>query len=116
MSDRFPADRFNEENAAQAFRAIAAHQDFDVVRWALLSRLAEIRQFLLPNTDGAQLNRAVGKVQELEWVLAQFGELPYGGLPLADGIPIDGEAGAEARPASESGGGYPGGSGSRPPL
>ena len=112
----FPPDRFNEENARKAFRAVAAHQDFDIIRWALLTRLAEIRQFLLPTTDGAQLNRAVGKAEELEWVLARFGEIPYGGLPLADGTPSGGESGSGARPAPEIGGGYPGGTGSLPPL
>lgn len=112
----FPPDRFNEENARKAFRAVAAHQDFDIVRWALLMRLAETRHFLLPNTDGGVLNRAVGKAEEIEWVLACFGESPYGGLPLADGTPFAGGTESEAAQASESGGGYPGGSGSRPPL
>jgi hypothetical protein len=112
----FPPDRFNEENARKAFRAVAAHQDFDIIRWALLMRLAETRHFLLPNTDGGVLNRAVGKAEEIEWVLACFGESPYGGLPLADGIPFGRDAAQEAGPTPEIGGGYPGGAGSRPPL
>ena len=105
----FPAERFNQENAAKAFREIAAHQDFDIIRWALLSRLAEIRHFLLPNTDVAQLNRAVGKAEEIEWVLACFGEHPYGGLPLADGTPFGGGAAPGAESMPETGGGDPGG-------
>lgn len=112
----FSPKRFNAENAAKAFREVAAHQDFDIIRWALLSRLSEIRHFLIPNTDAAQLNRAVGKAEEIEWVLACFGEHPYGGLPLADGIPFGGDAAQEAGQTPEIGGGYPGGTGSRPPL
>ena len=81
-----------------------------------LSRLAEIRNFLLPNTDAAQLNRAVGKAEEIEWVLACFGEHPYGGLPLADGTPFAAGAGHETGLTPEIGGGYPGGAGRTPPL
>lgn len=112
----FPPERFNAENAAKAFREVAANEDFDVIRWALLSRLAEIRNFLLPNTDAAQLNRAVGKAEEIEWVLACFGEHPYGGLPLADGTPFAAGAGHETGLTPEIGGGYPGGAGRTPPL
>ena len=115
MKNEFPKDRFNDANAEKAFAAIAAHQDFDLVRWALLKRYAEVRQFF-PVTDSATLNRVVGKVQELEWVLEQFGMPLYGGLPLADGISAEGTADAALDLALEIGGGYPGGSGSRPPL
>lgn len=111
----FPQERFNEANAANAFRAIAAHQDFDILRWALLTRYAEDRK-LLSLTDGHAINRGIGKVEEIEWVLGQFGEHPYGGLPLADGTPFGGIGFADGLPAPEIGGGYPGGSGSRPPL
>ena len=112
----FPKERFNEENAAMAFRALAAHQNFDIVRWAILSRYAAIRESLLPATDGCALNRAAGKLQELEWVLEQFGEPLYGGLPLADGTSDDEIVQAGSAAGAEIGGGYPGGSGSRPPL
>lgn len=115
MKNDFPKDRFNDENAEKAFSAIASHQDFDLVRWALLRRYAEVRQ-LFPATDPNVVNRAVGKVQELEWVLEQFGMPLYGGLPLADGTSADETASAALDLALEIGGGYPGGSGSRPPL
>lgn len=115
MTAQFPPERFNERSAAQAFRSLAAHQDFDVVRWALLARYAEDRQ-LLSSTDPNAINRGIGKAEEIEWVLAQFGEHPYGGLPLADGTSGVGDAAAEDALGAEIGGGYPGGSGSRPPL
>ena len=115
MKNDFPKDRFNDANAEKAFAAIAAHQDFDLVRWAILRRYAEVRQ-LFPDTDPNVVNRAVGKVQELEWVLEQFGQPLYGGLPLADGTSADETAEAALDLALEIGGGYPGGSGSRPPL
>lgn len=97
---------------AEAFRAIADGPHWRFVREALLERYAEIRTSLLPDTDGQRLNRTVGKMEELEWVLAMFGDAVYGGLPLADGIPSaeDGAAGAWGAP--EIAEGYPGGSGS----
>ena len=115
MKNDFPKDRFNDANAAKAFATIAAHPDFDLVRWAILRRYAEVRH-LFPDTDPNVVNRAVGKVQELEWVLEQFGMPLYGGLPLADGTSADETAEAALDLALEIGGGYPGGSGSRPPL
>ena len=115
MKNDFPKDRFNDTNAAKAFAAIAALPDFDLVRWAILRRYAEVRN-LFPDTDPNVVNRAVGKVQELEWVLEQFGMPLYGGLPLADGTSADETADAALDLALEIGGGYPGGSGSRPPL
>ena len=111
----YPPSRFNEENAAKAFSEISAHQDFDLVRWTLLRRYAEVRQ-LFASTDPNVVNRAVGKMEELEWVLEQFGMPLYGGLPLADGTSADETANAALDLALEIGGGYPGGSGSRPPL
>ena len=115
MSDRFPAERFNEKNAAQAFRALAAHQDFDIIRWALLARYAENRK-LLSMTDANAINRGLGKAEEIEWVLEQFGELLYGGLPLADGTSALEKSLADIAAGAEIGDGYPGGSGSRFPL
>lgn len=115
MKDTFPKERFNDANAKKAFAAVAAHQDFDLVRWALLRRYAEVRQ-LFSSTDPGVVNRAVGKAQELEWVLEQFGLPLYGGLPLADETSADETADAALDLALEIGGGYPGGSGSRPPL
>lgn len=111
----YPASRFNDENAAKALSEIAEHQDFDLVRWTLLRRYAEVRQLFL-STDPNVVNRAVGKMEELEWVLDRFGTPLYGGLPLADGTSSEGTADASPDLALEIGGGYPGGSGSRPPL
>lgn len=107
MKNDFPKDRFNDANAAKAFAAIAAHPEFDLVRWAILRRYAEVRN-LFPDTDPNVVNRAVGKVQELEWVLEQFGMPLYGGLPLADGTSADETAEAALGQALEIGGGDPG--------
>ena len=115
MSDRFPIARFNEKNAAQAFRALAAHPDFDIVRWAFLARYAENRK-LLSMTDANAINRGLGKAEEIEWVLEQFGELLYGGLPLADGTSALEKSLADITASAEIGDGYPGGSGSRSSL
>ena len=115
MRNNFPKDRFNDENAAKAFDALAVHQDFDLVRWAILRRYAEVRQLFL-STDPNVAQRAVGKMEELEWVLDRFGTPLYGGLPLADGTSSEETANAALDLALEIGGGYPGGSGSRPPL
>ena len=115
MRNEFPPERFNEESAKKAFREVAAHFDFDIIRWALLARYAEDRK-LLSLTDGHVINRGLGKVEEIEWVLEQFGEPLYGGLPLADGIPATESGSLDGLLAPESGGGYPGGFGSRPPL
>lgn len=103
----YPASRFNEENAAKAFSDIAAHQDFDLVRWTLLRRYAEVRQLFF-STDPNVVNRAVGKMEEIEQVLALFGEPLYGGLPLADGTSADEIALADLGINTEIGGGYPG--------
>lgn len=111
----YPASRFNEDNAAKAFSEIAAHQDFDLVRWTLLRRYAEVRQLFF-STDPNVVNRAVGKMEEIEQVLALFGEPLYGGLPLADGTSPEEIAQPDMGLDAEIGGGYPGGSGSRPPL
>lgn len=101
-----------DESRARAFAALSKTPQWGVVREALLERYAEIRLSLLPDTDGSRLNRAVGKMEELEWVLAMFGEAVYGGLPLADGTPArdDGRGGAWGEPGIAEG--YPGGSGS----
>lgn len=114
-SMEYPASRFNDENAAKALSSVAAHQDFDLVRWTLLRRYAEVRQLFL-STDPNVVNRAVGKMEELEWVLDQFGTPLYGGLPLADGTSAEGTADASLDQVLEIGGDYPGSSGSRPPL
>ena len=115
MRNEFPRDRFNDDNAAKAFSALAAHRDFDLVRWALLRRYAEVRQLFL-STDPNVVNRAVGKMEELEWVLEQFGQPLYGGLPLADGTSDEGTADAALDRALEIGGGDPGGSGLPTPV
>ena len=49
-------------------------------------------------------------------VLEQFGELLYGGLPLADGTSALEKSLADIAAGAEIGDGYPGGSGSRSPL
>lgn len=100
------------EKRARAFRALSMTAHWAVAREALIERYAEIRASLLPDTDGSRLNRAVGKMEELEWVLAMFGEAAYGGLPLADGTPVreGGPGGAWCAPGIAEG--YPGGSGS----
>ena len=116
MRKDFPAERFNEANAEKAFAKLAQDPDFDIVRWAILSRYADIRNIFSYTNDGNAVCRAVGKLQELEWVLERFGEPPYGGLPLADGTSDEGNAQDLGALAPEIGGGYPGGSGSRPPL
>ena len=115
MKGKFPRTRFNEENAQKAFRAIAAHQDFDIIRWALLTRYAEDRK-LVSMTDANAINRGIGKVEEIEWVLEQFGEPLYGGLPLADESLVDETALTDIVANAKIGGGYLGGSDSRPPL
>lgn len=115
MRNDFNPGRFNEKNVEKAFASVAAGVDFDLIRYALLKRYAEIRN-LLPQTDGPILNRAVGKLQEIEWVLERFGEPLFGGLPLADGISDEAiaEAGLDLGPKIADG--YPGGSGSRSAL
>ena len=107
MKNDFPKDRFNDENAEKAFAAVAAHRDFDLVRWALLKRYAEVKM-LMSNADPNAVIRAVGKAEELEWVLEQFGLPLYGGLPLADGTSGEETASAALDLALEIGGGYPG--------
>ena len=107
MMNPFPPERFNDDNAAKAFAAISAHSDFDLVRWALLRRYAEVRQ-LFTSTDQGVINRAVGKMEEIEQVLALFGEPLYGGLPLADGTSPDETAPVDMGFAPQIGGGYPG--------
>ena len=108
MRNDFPKDRFNDANADKAFDALAAHQDFDLVRWAILRRYAEVRQLFL-STDPNVAQRAVGKMEELEWVLDRFGTPLYGGLPLADGTSSEETANAALDLALEIGGGDPGG-------
>lgn len=108
MNNGFPKDRFNDANAKKAFASVAAHQDFDIVRWAILRRYAEVRQ-LFPDTNPNVVNRAVGKVQELEWVLEQFGQPLYGGLPLADETSAGETADTALNLALEIGGGDPDG-------
>ena len=115
MRNEFPSDRFNDANVEKAFGAFAAHQDFDIVRWALLRRYAEVRQ-LFQSTDPNVVNRAVGKMEELEWVLEKFGQPLYDGLPLADGTSDDETAGSGLPLAPEIGGGDPGGSGLPTPV
>ena len=111
----YPASRYNEENLKKSCCAIADGVDFDLVRWALLRRYAEVRQ-LFVSTDPNVVNRAVGKMEELELVLAMFGEPLYGGLPLADGIPDEETASSAHGLDAEIGGGDPGGSGLPTPV
>ena len=108
----YPPSRYNDDNLAKAARVAADGADFDIVRWALLRRYAEVRQLFF-STDPAVVNRAVGKMEELELVLALFGEPLYGGLPLADGTsgaetahPYDG-VGAEIGSGDPAGCGLP---------
>ena len=111
----YPASRYNEENLAKACRAIADGADFDLVRWAILRRYAEVRQLFL-STDPNVVNRAVGKMEELELVLAMFGEPLFDGLPLADGTPGEETVPAAQGLDAEIGGGDPGGSGLPTPV
>lgn len=111
----YPPARYNDDNLAKACRAIADCADFDVVRWALLRRYAEVRQLFL-STDPAVVNRAVGKMEELELVLAMFGEPLFDGLPLADGTSAEGTAPTAPGLDTEIGGGDPGGSGLPTPV
>ena len=111
----YPTSRFNDENLKKACVAIADSVDFDLVRWALLRRYAEVKQ-LFVSTDPNVVNRAVGKMEELEMVLAMFGEPLYGGLPLADGTPDEETASDERDLRIEIEGGDPGGSGLSTPV
>ena len=115
MKTEWPAKRFNEKNAEKAFSAIAKTSDFELVKWTLLRRYAEIRQLFL-STDAGVVNRAVGKAEEIERVLDLFGLPLYGGLPLADGIPDEETANAEEVLGAKIGGGFPDGFGIRPSL
>lgn len=115
MKNEWPKERFNEQNAEKAFASIAKLPDFDLVKWTLLRRYAEVKQ-LFSSTDEGVINRAVGKMEEIERVLELFGMPLYGGLPLADGTPDDETANAEAFLGTKIGGGYPDGFGSRPSL
>lgn len=115
MKNEWPASRFNEENAEKAFAAISQSTNFDLVKWTLLKRYAEIKQLFL-STDPGIVNRAVGKAEEIERVLDLFGSPLYGGLPLADGIPDDENAQSAEALSTKIGGGYPDGFGSRPSL
>lgn len=111
MKNDFNPERFTDENVDKAFASVAAGKDFDLIRYALLKRYAEIRQ-LLPQTDGQLLNRAVGKMQEIEWVLERFGEPLFGGLPSANGISDEAIAAAGLDLGPKIAVGYPGGTGS----
>lgn len=106
----YPASRFNDTNLEKACVEVAGAQGFDIVRWALLRRYAEVRQLFF-STDPNIVNRAVGKMEELEYVLAMLGEPLYGGLPLADGSPSEETAVAEFGFGTKIVGGDPGGSG-----
>lgn len=115
MRNDFNPERFNDDNVAKAFAHVASSDDFDLIRYALLKRYAEIRE-LLPQTDGPLINRAVGKMQEIEWVLERFGEPIFGGLPLADGISSEVIASAGIDLGPKIADDYPGGTGSRSAL
>lgn len=110
MINEWPKSRFNEANAERAFALIAKSADFDLVKWTLLRRYAEIRQ-LFSSTDEGVINRAIGKLEELERVLELFGMPLYGGLPLADGIPDEEIASPNWVDGTKIGGGYPDGFG-----
>lgn len=111
MRNEWPSARFNEENAEKAFALIAQSKDFELVKWTLLRRYAEIRQLLF-STDQGIVNRAVGKMEEVERVLELFGQPLYGGLPLADGTSATGIAEPEDVLSTKIGGNYPDGFGS----
>ena len=111
----YPASRFNDDNLAKACRSISEGAHFDLVRWALLRRYAEVRQLFF-STDPNVVNRAVGKMEELELVLDMFGEPLYGGLPLANGTPAEETASAKLALDTEIGGGDPGGTGLPTPV
>ena len=111
----YPVSRYNEDNLKKSCRAIADGADFDLVRWALLRRYAEVRQLFF-STDPNVVNRAVGKMEELELVLAMFGEPLYDGLPLADGTSAMETASTGQGLDAEIGGGDPGGSGLPTPV
>ena len=115
MTKEYPKERYNDTNAAKAFDNIAKQTDFDLVKWTLLRRYAEVKQ-LFSSTDAGVLNRAVGKLEEIERVLELFGIPLYDGLPLADGTPADETVNPGEFLSAQIGGGYPDGFGSRSSL
>lgn len=112
---RYDPSRFNEANVAKAFAHFAADPMWDLVRYSLLTRYAEAKGFLR-SSDVGMVQRAIGIMDAIEQVLAQFGEPVYGGLPFADGTPATEAGPAVAVANAEIGEGYPGGSGSLAPL
>jgi hypothetical protein len=111
----YPKERYNNANAAKVFNNIAKQTDFDLVKWTLLRRYAEVKQLFF-STDALVLNRAIGKLEEIERVLELFGIPLYDGLPLADGTPTDETVDPVELLSAKIGGGYPDGFGSRPSL
>ncbi len=103
--------RFNDANVAKAFAHFAADPMWDLVRYSLLARYAEAKGFLR-SSDVQMTQRAIGIMDALEQVLAQFGEPIYGGLPFADGTPATGTGSDADAAGAEIREGYPGGSGS----
>jgi hypothetical protein len=115
MKNEWPIERFNDKNAERAFAAIAKSSDFELIKWKLLRRYAEVRQLFF-STDPGVVNRAIGKVEEIEKVLELFGAPLYGGLPLADGTPDEETVKSEEFSGTKIGDGYPDGFGSRSSL
>jgi hypothetical protein len=115
MRKEYPKERFNEKNATKAFELLTKSADFDLVKWTLLRRYAEVKQLFF-STDAGVLNRAIGKLEEIERVLELFGIPLYDGLPLADGTPADETVDPVELLSAKIGGGYPDGFGSRPSL
>ena len=111
MRNEWPVERFNDKNAERAFEAISKHSDFELIKWTLLRRYAEIRQ-LFSSTDTGVINRAIGKMEEIERVLDLFCSPLYDGLPLADGTPGDEIADTGNEHSTKIGSGYPDGFGS----
>lgn len=97
------------ENVAKAMAAMANTADFKYFRYSLLRRLVDAKQYL-GSRDPAEQNRALGIVNTVENILADFGEQAYGGLPTPNGIP-DTDAGLPDIGLDKIGGGFPHGLG-----
>lgn len=111
MRKEYPKERYNEANATKAFELLSNSSDFDLIKWTLLRRYAEVKQLFF-STDAGVLNRAIGKLEEIERVLELFGIPIYDGLPLADGTPADETVSREEFFNTKIGGDYPDGFGS----
>lgn len=73
-------EKFTSANIAKAFNAVAKSDSYEYIRFRLLEQY-EMAKNNLCSTDHSVVNRAVGMLNVVEKILADFGESPYGGLP-----------------------------------